>query len=326
MDELVSFATAVLDRLMPMHLRIDRKGAILGMGPTLARVVDRAGLAERRFFSLFEVRRPLGLRSPRRLAQLVGERMQLDLRLPGRPLSLRGICLPLADERGFLLNLSFGIGVVEAVRDLRLTEADFAPTDLAIEMLYLVEAKSAVMRELRELNLRLQGAKTEAEIRALTDTLTGLKNRRALELELDRLMRGAIPFALMHLDLDYFKQVNDTLGHAAGDHVLREVAAILSRETRASDCVARVGGDEFVLVFPALEDAAQMLSIAERIIAGLAEPIHFDGIPCRIAGSIGITYSGLYPAPDGETLLADADAALYEAKHRGRGRAVVFAP
>ena len=163
-------------------------------------------------------------------------------RAPG----FRGLAVPL-DGGGVLINLSFGMTVVEAVRDHRLTDADFAPTDLAMELLYLVEAKTAVMQELRDMNRRLEGAKTAAEEQALTDTLTGLRNRRAMDMALSRLMLRGTPFGLMHLDLDFFKAVNDTLGHAAGDHVLRQVARVLRVQMRGGDTVARMGGDEFVV-------------------------------------------------------------------------------
>ena len=322
----ITLSELALGRLMPMHLMLDAKGQITGHGPTLGRVFTDCGLISRRFFDLFTVRRPTGITTARRLSALAGERVQLHLKAGEREYALRGLCQEVAGSRGYLLNLSFGIGVVDAVRDLHLTEADFAPTDLAIEMLYLVEAKSAVMRELRDLNLRLQGAKQEAEQQALTDTLTGLRNRRALEFEMARLIDRGTPFALMHLDLDYFKQVNDSLGHAAGDFVLRQVAEILTMETRASDTVARVGGDEFVVVFQRLEDYSLLMPIAARIIAALSVPMEFERQTCQISASIGITQTTFYTKPEIEALHADADAALYVSKHAGRSRATIFQP
>lgn len=320
-------STACLGRLMPMFLHLDLKGNVVSAGPTLVRVFEHFGLSGAKFFDLFQVRRPTGISSQRKLSSLVGERIQLIPRCEAqRPLTLRGLCLELPEGGGYLFNLSFGIGVVDAVRDLHLTEADFAPTDLAIELLYLVEAKSAIMHELRDLNLRLQGAKLEAEQQALTDTLTGLRNRRALESVMTRLIKGGASFALMHLDLDYFKQVNDTLGHAAGDFVLRRVAEILNEELRASDTLARVGGDEFVVVLHGHSDIAQLLAIAERIIAALGVPIIFEGQPCRISGSIGISCSWVYEQATVEQMHADADAALYASKHAGRSRAKMFSP
>ena len=315
-----------LNLLMPLHLRLDAKGCVTGMGPTMARVWAAANLQGNRFLDLFQVRRPTGITSARKLSLMQGERLQLEVKLGPRVLSLRGLCTRLDGKQGYLLNLSFGVGLVEAVRDLSLTEADFAHTELAIEMLYLVETKSAAMNQLNDLNARLHGAKAAAEQQALTDTLTGLKNRRALEADIERLIRRRTPFALMHLDLDFFKAVNDTLGHAAGDHVLREVAAILNRETRAADTVARVGGDEFVLVFHDLTDQQTLGQVAWRIIAALSDPIEFEGQTARIAGSVGITHSAQYTVPDIEQMHADADTALYESKRQGRARATFFAP
>ena len=150
--------------------------------------------------------------------------------------------------------------------DYALVSSDFAATDLAIEMLYLVEAKSAAMEASRKLNLRLQGAMIAAEEQAFTDTLTGLKNRRAMDHVLARLIEAGREFALMHIDLDFFKAVNDTLGHAAGDHVLQNVARIMVEETRSDDTVARVGGDEFVILFDGLTDRETLVRVAERII------------------------------------------------------------
>jgi diguanylate cyclase (GGDEF)-like protein len=323
-EKSVSLSREALGRLMPMHIMLDSKGVVTGHGPTLDHVFKDGSLRGAKFFDLFTVRRPTGVNNVRKLPALAGERVQLFLKSSEQDLSFRGLCQEVEGAKGYLLNLSFGIAVVDAVRSLQLTEADFAPTDLAIEMLYLVEAKSAVMRELRDLNLRLQGAKQEAEQQALTDTLTGLGNRRALEVEMARLMRRSAPFGLMHLDLDYFKQVNDTLGHAAGDFVLRQVADILTNETRASDTVARVGGDEFVIVFPRLEEPDQLQLIADRIIAALGVPMQFEGNQCKISGSIGITMSSFYHQPEIEILHADADVALYESKRAGRGRATIF--
>ena len=322
-DHDISLEVAALDRLMPMHLRLSSTGKIVSAGSTLAKLFADTSLSGCSLFDLFEVRRPGGISHMSALKAHAGERLYLGLR--GNPsLSLRGIAAPCANGQGVLLNLSFGISVIDAVRHYALTDADFAPTDLTVELLYLVEAKSAVMDELRNLNLRLQGAKAAAEQQALTDTLTGLRNRRALDLELGQLTRQAMPFSLMHIDLDYFKAVNDTLGHAAGDHVLREVAKLLCAETRSGDTVARVGGDEFVVVLPALTDAGLLQQIAHRIIARLNEPMEFEGQPCRIAGSIGMTLSRLYAIVDPARMLNDADQALYASKRAGRAQATLY--
>ena len=187
-------------------------------------------------------------------------------------------------------------------------------------MLYLVEAKNAVMNESRDLNMRLQGAKSEAEERASTDTLTGLKNRRAMDMILARYKSCREKFSLMHLDLDFFKAVNDTLGHAAGDFVLQEAAKIFTEEVRGEDAVIRFGGDEFVLLFHRLTDPVHLGNISERILKKLEQPMIFEGATCKISGSIGITMSDDYATIDPEQMMIDADAALYASKKAGRAQ------
>lgn len=152
------------------------------------------------------------------------------------------------------------------------------------------------------------------------DSLTGLANRRQLDerltLAITRARRHSQTLALMYLDIDYFKRVNDTLGHAAGDAVLRGFAQRLTSNVRASDLVARLGGDEFVIL---VEDAGLPGSaevIARKLITAMATPIDADGTPVAATTSIGIAFSN--NGPDAEALMAGADAALYSAKDAGR--------
>lgn len=312
---------AAANQLMPMYLWLSCDGTIRSAGTTLAKAFAGKSLVGAPFFDLFEVRRPGGIAAMDDLYRRAGERLSVSLRHAADRQCLRGAAAILGDDSGILLNLSFGIGVIDAVSDYHLTDADFAATDLAMELLYLVEAKSAVTEELRQLNLRLQGARDAAEEQALTDTLTGLRNRRALDFALERNIMGGEPFSLMHIDLDYFKAVNDNFGHAAGDFVLREVASTLLAETRKGDTVARVGGDEFVVVFPGHTDPDSLFGIAGRMVARLSEPNVFQGQVCRISASIGIAISTDYNPPVAAQMLKDADEALYASKNGGRGQA-----
>ncbi|MEL6235749.1 MAG: EAL domain-containing protein [Pseudomonadota bacterium] len=162
---------------------------------------------------------------------------------------------------------------------------------------------------------------------ALTDPLTGLPNRRGLAAamtDLSALADAKTQHAVMHVDLDRFKAVNDTLGHAAGDHVLMHCARILTSVTRRTDIVARVGGDEFAVLCrdPATQDLAA--AIATRLIEEMSEPIPYKDRQCQIGASIGIALWKPSVEPDGERALADADIALYDAKSDGRGRHCFF--
>lgn len=321
----VRLCPAALARLMPMHLALDGRGRIRSAGPTLARIAAPAALIGAPFAKLFDLRRPQGAARVADLLAQPDDRLQLALR--DRPdVALRGVVVPMGPGKGALVNLSFGIGVIDAVRTHDLTEADFAPTDLTVELLYLYEAKTAVLDELRDVNARLFGAKTAAEEQALTDPLTGLRNRRALDGALAAALTAGVPFGLMHLDLDGFKAVNDSLGHAAGDHVLEQVARILRRETRPGDTVARLGGDEFVILLPGMADAARLTDRADLLIAALSAPIRWQDQTCRIGASIGLVLQDMPPKRDPAALLADADLALYAAKRAGRGCAVLWSP
>lgn len=310
--------SAALDLICPMHLRLDAGGRIRHAGPTLRKLRPGGALAGSRFLDVFDPLRPRHVARMEDLMAAAGTKLRLRLRQPPRT-QMSGVLMPLA-QGGALVNLGFGISIVEAVRDHTLTNADFAPTDLAVEMLFLIEAKSTAMEALRQMSERFQGARLAAEQRALTDPVTGLGNRRALEVELAGLIAGRQDFALMHLDLDRFKQVNDSLGHAAGDHVLVEVARILAAELREEDSVARVGGDEFVLIFHRLCDPRRLSEIARRLIRRLEAPMQWQGRTCRISASAGTALSTDYAPPDPAAMLADADAALYAAKRAGRGR------
>ena len=318
----------LLDVLCPMHALLAPSGHIVHAGPALARVGGAEGIEARRFLEVFELRRPRIDGSVRALRGLAGQPLRLRLRQPPGT-GLKGVLVPLGPDAGAgldggaVVNLSFGIALPEAVRDFGLTSRDFAATDLAIEMLYLLEAKSAAMEASRKLNLRLQGARIAAEEKAFTDTLTGLGNRRALQPVLSRLIEGGGAFAVMALDLDFFKAVNDRLGHAAGDHVLQAAARTMLAETREGDRVLRVGGDEFVLLLPGLSRRAQVDDLARRLIARLEVPVPYGDEMCRISASIGATLRTACPEATAEQMIADADAALYDAKAAGRGRHVV---
>lgn len=310
----------MLSRFMPMHLLLDREGRVLGAGPTLRRMLQGQALSGARFEDLFEVRSPGGAVTADQVLARAGHRFRLVAR-NGMRAGLRGMGERLPDGR-ILMNLSFGIDLIAAVRELGLTDADFVATDLAMELLYLAEANAAVTRELRGLNLRLEGARLAAEEEALTDPLTGLRNRRAADQVLERLCASHTPFGLLHLDLDYFKSVNDTLGHAAGDHVLEEVGRILREDLRVEDCAARIGGDEFLVLVVNRIDLQVLQGIADRIIQRISQPIPFAGKVAQVSASIGIVRSTDLVAPDPLRLLALADRALYAAKGAGRGRSI----
>ncbi|QOC93161.1 putative bifunctional diguanylate cyclase/phosphodiesterase [Micromonospora craniellae] len=169
---------------------------------------------------------------------------------------------------------------------------------------------------------------------AALDPLTGLPNRKALLSEVneqvhrhaERAARGepGAHLALLLIDLDRFKNVNDALGHAVGDRLLVEVSARLTDLVPAPDMVVRLGGDEFAIVMTGVDDVTEARALADQVVRVLAEPVPLDGLPLEVGGSIGIA---LYPehGEDFATLMRHADVAMYDAKHRNGTVAVYTA-
>ena len=195
----------------------------------------------------------------------------------------------------------------------------------------LVEVTTRIrnMIEMRLLYKRLQKANAELASLALHDPLTGLPNRRLLTDRLRRAMtssaRTSDYCALMFLDLDHFKSVNDHLGHDAGDAFLQQVAARLQACVREGDSVARLGGDEFVLLLESLsshtfEATTQAKQIANKILDAFVDPFTLDGQSCHGTPSIGIAVFKGDHEPS-EKLLKRADVAMYHAKVAGRNTA-----
>lgn len=319
----IAAVTAILDGLLPMHILLAADTTIRHAGPTLRKMTGVADLAGRAASEVIEIRRPCGLDRFDALLARAGERLALVLR-GAEDLPLRGVLVRLPDG-GALIDLSLGLSFERAVTRFGLTGSDFSPCDQTVELLYLHEANAVIAHLSRRLTDRLSAAREAAEHQALTDPLTALANRRAMDAELHRLLDDPrADFALLHLDLDFFKQVNDTHGHAAGDHVLTEVAGILRGDLRQMDMAARVGGDEFLIVLRDTLSTAAIAAFANRMIRKIERPILFEGKVCRVSASIGVAVTGAYAArPDADKLLADTDAALYQAKAAGRATVAI---
>ena len=207
--------------------------------------------------------------------------------------------------------------------------------DFAIEILnhgvqdYLVKWEGNARTILRAIRYAIERKRSDMRLNYLAhyDRLTGLSNRQyfheQIEKAISRAQRCNHRVALLFLDLDNFKSVNDTLGHDAGDQVLVQTAQRLQKCIRAGDTIARLGGDEFAVLIEGMDSALDAESTGDKLLSALAEPLIVGGRPVTVTASIGIA---LFPNDnsDAETLLKSADIAMYQAKENGRDRLRFF--
>jgi two-component system cell cycle response regulator len=207
---------------------------------------------------------------------------------------------------------------------LRTTEGDVPLNEQDVQFAdQVISAAVAALEKAYDLENAVLGQEQMKHL-AETDPLTGLFNRRALtdklEQEMDRAARYATRLTCLMIDIDNFKQINDTYGHLVGDHVLRQIAVLLKREQRSVDIVARYGGEEFVVLLPETT-VSESRSFAERILRRVAQHDFGEaGKPVRVTISIGVASYPDEQITDGESLLKLADSRLYRAKTEGRNR------
>ena len=304
--------------VMPMHLVVDADGQIIGAGPVMQRLLGNA----RYFHDILATDQLLvgTENSADPLAELRRNR-RATLRVRGQDeLVLRGHGVALAGDL-LLLNFGFGMSLPQAIKLLSLTETDFSPSSNVIELLFMYEASQAILGEISSANEALENARREAERMSVTDPLTGLLNRRGFEIEFRKLVHSGNThqLAVAALDLDLFKHVNDSFGHAAGDEVLLAVADAMRSGVRRGDIVARAGGDEFLLLFSCYDSVGDLVGILDRIIERIKQPIPLEDGIAKLSGSVGVSTFSAGAETDITTLLSRADAALYRAKSVGGG-------
>ena len=188
-----------------------------------------------------------------------------------------------------------------------------------------LRARLRVGERMLEIQRELITAREELRLQATQDSLTGMLNRRLvldiLERELTRGQRLELPLAVLMIDIDHFKAVNDTYGHQAGDAVLKEVAARVSTTVRPYDSVGRYGGEEFLVILPGCDEPRAQI-VAERLCCVVSrEVVHTSAAEISVTLSLGLALSA--QGETSERLVHAADRALYEAKRNGRNRVVV---
>jgi len=319
--DLISFDSSTLNSFMPMHLRLNKDTKIIAIGRSLRKILTDQVIG-RPFDQIFSVLHPhrFSFQSGKFSQPIV---MKLSYGSNSKvPFHALLSSEPSGD--GYFLNLSLGISLVEMRDHFQLTAQDFAPTDASIDLLYMVALQDAQVSECKRLTQRFYDDRNVAQKTATQDPLTGLSNRRFLEEYLasthDR--QSLLPYAFLLIDLDYFKTINDQMGHLVGDAVLRIVAKRLRAATRSSDIVARIGGDEFAMVLHGHSDPERIKSLAKRILQSISQPISFKDKTANISASIGARC--IMNALHYDQLIPEVDEMLYDAKAKGRGRVQIF--
>lgn len=222
------------------------------------------------------------------------------------------------DTHGYVPILAITIQAENKLRALASGAKDFISKPLNI---FEINSRIRNILEVRLLYMQLERANQALEFLALHDGLTGLPNRRLLNDRLSSAIalahRNPSMMAVLYLDLDLFKEINDQFGHDVGDALLAEVGRRLQSAVRQADTVARLGGDEFVLVLPELKDVEDIEVLVGKVVAAVAQPYDINGTEMSITASVGVS---IYPT-HGDTaavLMKRADMALYRSKQIGK--------
>ena len=306
-----------VDLLFPLHILLDSAGRVETIGPTMARVMPHLSVGTD-FFGAFRIDRPRQIAGMDGLRKSLGKKLIISGQLvAGDPIQFRSVACRVEHSDNLLIDFSFGENLAEVMKRYHLTTADFRPNDLSIDMLFSLEAQKALLEDSQLLTEALSKAKESAERAANIDLLTGIANRRAFSQYMSQIC--ATPseeteYALFHFDLDKFKGVNDTFGHAAGDAVLKHTAKVLTSFIGPADMAARIGGDEFALVLTDPPRNDQIETSMRDLISSIASPIRIGEQRCRVGASVGVTrfHPALVDHPDQP--LIESDIALYEAK------------
>ncbi len=325
----IAFSADDLGRLMPFFMLLDDAGVIKAVGPAIQKAVAPAEMVGRPIFDIIRVLKPRWHDPECGLRDVLGERLKLELRDTTEPASatLFGMAIDVW-HNGFpevLVAATPGVNARAFVEQRGLKISDFGPVDGSADLLPLLAMQADMLEDSKKKSNHLIKARDAAERLANHDALTGLPNRRAFMSKLTSAV-GRGPVGIVHVDLDRFKEINDTYGHAAGDAALRHAASAISEVFGGEGDCARLGGDEFVAMLehpPSDEDLKRM---SQALLARLKVPFAPDYGQLTIGASIGIARADPSDKLTADDLLHHADLALYEVKRSGRGQISVCSP
>ncbi|MEM9707537.1 MAG: EAL domain-containing protein [Pseudomonadota bacterium] len=325
----ITVSHQILARLLPFHLLLDPAGLVLAAGPSLAKLVEPSPLIGAPVFDVLRVVRPQRFDASKGFQTLFGKRLSVEIRALGDAKSslIFGIALEL-DHGGsphIFLALTPSVNARTFIEEHGLKISDFGPADGSADIAPLLAMQEDMLEDGKKKSLRLEMARDAAERLANHDALTGLPNRRALMEYLNEILsQNAV--TVLHLDLDKFKEINDSLGHAAGDAALKHTASAMVKTLGREALCARLGGDEFVGVLNGQWPASQLHALADRLIAEIMEPFAWSGEFLTVGASVGIASARPEAEMNADKILHHADLALYEVKRLRRGKALICTP
>ncbi len=318
-----------LGRILPFHILVGQDGVVTSVGPTLMKIADVDRLLERPLFDGVRFLKPRRLDPQKALRDGLGVRLSAEIKgVSGKgKLGMFGMAFEIfhAGTPQILIALTPGVNARTFVERHGLKIADFGPADGCAETLTLLAMQQDMLEDGKRQSAKLRAARDSAEHLANHDVLTELPNRRALMRELTEALPRE-PIAILHVDLDKFKEINDTQGHAAGDAALRHAGAALRYVLGDTALCARLGGDEFVGMVCGAPDTEALKTLADRVIQHISHPFRFNGEDLSVGVSLGLATAAPEDRMSADEILHQADLALYEVKRTGRMRAMLCTP
>lgn len=318
----IKLALPDLDRAFPFSILVNAAGRVTHLGPSFAKLARSDDLLGESVFDVVTFRKPRRIDAENLFQGLKHQRLTCDIAHAGDvvPISLYGTAFVVDTGKGpnILIALTPGVNARVVVEDMGLRMSDFGAADGSADLLPLLAMQAQMLEDSKKKSERLAAARDDMESLANQDALTGLPNRRALLRFLDEALAQG-PLSLLHIDLDRFKEINDTHGHAAGDVALRHAADALCKVFGDDAMSARIGGDEFVAVLKGEIAEDKLHALAHKTIATVSLPFAFAGEHLSVGASIGLAQSTGQEKISSDELLHYADLALYEVKRAGRG-------
>ncbi|WP_316648288.1 putative bifunctional diguanylate cyclase/phosphodiesterase [Ovoidimarina sediminis] len=325
----LSLSMETFERIVPFGVIVDAGGIVRNLGPSLQKIAGSACGVGRPVFEVFSFRKPRLLKPELVFQDVVGARITMEVQTPGNdgPVSVFGMAFNITIDGlpHVALVMTPGVNARRLIEEQGLRTCDFSAGDGSPDLLPLLAMQEEMAADSKRAAVRLKSAYDEAERIALHDTLTNLPNRRALMIELGDVAQKE-PLTIVHVDLDRFKEINDTYGHAAGDAALQHAASALRSVFGDEAMCARLGGDEFVVLLRGAAQEAKLAEFGQAVVAAVSAPFQFRGEHLKIGASVGLARTISSDGLSADELMHRVDLALYEAKRSGRGCAKLYTP